>query len=107
MQSALPLRDRLLHCLPIQLRVLRRRWHLRQVVVHLDPDDCISLWEMAPTSSTASLPHFASMPHSSYSAPMGAIDPGLHAEVIRALGGTSTPLCSVDRAEVVEPCVVR
>jgi hypothetical protein len=68
---ALPLHDRLLHCLPIQLRVLGRRWPLRQGVAHPDPDDCISLGEMARTSSTASLPHSASMPHSSYGAPMG------------------------------------
>jgi hypothetical protein len=84
---ALPLCDRLLHRLPIQLRVLGRRWPLRQVVAHPDPDDFISLGEMAPTSATASLPHSASMPHSSYSVPMGAIDPGSHAEVICAPGG--------------------
>jgi hypothetical protein len=66
----LPLRNRLLHHLPIPPRALGRRWLLRQVVAHPDSDDCIGLVETAPTSSTASLHRSPSIPHSSYGASM-------------------------------------
>jgi hypothetical protein len=75
--SKLPLRDRLLHRLPIPPCALGRRWPLRQVVAHPDSDDCISLVETASTSSTASLHRSPSTPHSSYGAPMAADRVGL------------------------------